>query len=119
MTRYEQFTSRIREGVAVVHPPSEVDLSNADELRTHCLAAVDVAGPRVVVDLAETTFLDSTALSVFVGLAKKLEADGGWLRLASANSSVGKILALTRLDTYLGNYASVDEAMRVSTRQQR
>lgn len=109
MHKFDWFT---RDEVAVVQPPDEVDLSNADDLRRCCQTAIDATGPRLVVDLGGTTFLDSSALSVFVGLARQLEADGGWLRLASGNSSgVRKFLEITQLDTVLGNYPSVDGAM--------
>jgi stage II sporulation protein AA (anti-sigma F factor antagonist) len=108
----ERFGWVIRDGVAVVSPPSELDLSNADRLRECCRAAIVAAGSRLVVDLAEITFMDSSALNVFVRLAKQLKADGGWLRLASGGSSVvQRLLNVTGLEASLGNYRSVEEAI--------
>lgn len=100
------------EGVAVVRAPIELDLSNADRFRDCCLAAINASGPMVVVDLAGTTFLDSTALNAFVQVAKQVEADGGWLRLASGdNPIVRKVLEITQLDAHLGNYPNVGKAL--------
>jgi len=119
----DQFSWATSRGVAVVHASGEVDLSTADRLRTCCRAALDSLGrevrpevgpeaPRVVVDLAETTFLDSSALGVLVGVAKQVDAQGGWLRLAAARLPVvRKVLEITQLDVSLGDYPTVDDAI--------
>jgi anti-anti-sigma factor len=112
-----QFGFSVRNGVAVVQVPGELDLSNQDHLRDCCRAAVDAVsasatGPRVVVDLSGTTYLDSSALGVFVEVAKQVASEGGWLRLASADSPVlRRVLEITQLVDYLGNYDSVDDAV--------
>jgi hypothetical protein len=50
---------------------------------------------------------------VFVQVAKRLAAEGGWLRLASADSPVlRRVLEITQLVDYLGDYDSVDDAVR-------
>ena len=81
----DQFSWSASGGVAVVHASGEVDLSTADRLRTCFQAALDASalearpevvpevGPRVVVDLSETTFMDSSALGVLVGVAKQVD----------------------------------------------
>jgi anti-sigma B factor antagonist len=102
----------MRDGVAVVCPPSEIDLHNANRLRVICQDAIEASGPRVVVDLSGTTFIDTTALGVFVGVWKQVKANGGWLRLVTGDSStVQKILILTGLDAILGSYPAVEDAM--------
>jgi anti-sigma B factor antagonist len=96
----------------VVCPPSELDIANADRLRDCCQAAIEACGPWVVVDLAGTQFLDSTALNVFVQVGKQAESEGGWLRLAAGDSpTVRKVLEITLLDAYFGNYPSVERAI--------
>lgn len=105
-----QFFWVTREGVAVVYPPRELDMSNAEELRQCCEDAMVRA--RVVVDLSSTRFLDSVALTVLVRVHKQLEAEGGWLRLAAGHGTmVQRILQVTGLESYLGNYPSVSKAI--------
>lgn len=65
-----------------------------------------------MVDLAHTTFLDSTSLGVLVGAAKLAAAQSGWLRLAAAtHPSVQRILEITQLNIALGLYPSVEAAI--------
>jgi len=120
----DQFSWSASGGVAVVHASGEVDLSTADRLRTCFQAALDASalearpevvpevGPRVVVDLSETTFMDSSALGVLVGVAKQVDAQGGWLRVAAAQHPVvRRVFEITQLDVSLGDYPTVVEAI--------
>lgn len=113
MTHDEQFSWLRGDGVLVIRAAGELDVHNADRLRVCCQEAIGTGGCRVVVDLADTTFMDSTALGVLVGLAKRTEATGGWLRLVTGNSApVQTLLKLTALDAVLGDYPSVKHAIR-------
>jgi anti-sigma B factor antagonist len=115
VTHVEDFAWYKREGVAVVCPPGEIDLYNADRLRVSCYDAVDASCPDLVVDLSGTTFMDATALAVFVGVSKRLQAQGGWLRLVTGDSTaVQKILKVTGLDGILGNFQNIDAAIAQS-----
>ena len=108
----ERFRVSTREGVSVVQPAGELDLSSVDRLRECCRAAVEASGPHLVIDLSETSFLDSSALGVFVGVATQLGADGGWLRFAGAqHPAVRKVLDITQVGTSLGNYSTVEDAL--------
>ena len=62
---------------SVVTPTGELDLAVKDALREVLQSLTGV----VTVDLADVTFLDSSAIGVFVGAHKRLIASGGALRL--------------------------------------
>ena len=108
----EPFSWIASEGVAVVTPPEELDLQNSDMLRVCCRDAIDGSSACVVVDLSKTRFMDSTALGVFVRVAKLAKAQGGWLRLVTGDSTaVQKVLRLTALDSRLGSYPDLESAI--------
>jgi anti-anti-sigma factor len=66
-----------------------------------------------VADLGATTYLDSTALYALVQIAQQAAARGGWLRLASVDSPmVRRIVEITRLETFLGDYPNVENAIQ-------
>jgi anti-sigma B factor antagonist len=66
---------------------------------------------QVVVDLAEATFLDSSALAVLVRAVKRCRMRGGDVRLSGMQPSVRLIFELTRLDRAFDMFASKDEAV--------
>lgn len=61
--------------VIVVH--GEVDLFTAPEFKERISASIDAGVERIVVDLTEVTFIDSSSLGVLIGAHKRLAADAG------------------------------------------
>jgi anti-sigma B factor antagonist len=96
-------------GAVVVHLRGELDLYNADEVR-HALADVASQRPdRVVVDLTEVEFVDSTALGVFVEARAKLENREAFL-LAAPGAEARRALEVSGLERHFGIHETVDAA---------
>lgn len=111
MSEGDGITWTSSQGVAVIHLAGEFDLVDVDHLRDCCHAAVAAFGSRVVLDLSETTFLDSSALGVLIGVARELHEQQGWLRFASVqNGAVARLFDITGVDRVLGLYDTVQEA---------
>jgi anti-sigma B factor antagonist len=66
---------------------------------------------RIVLDLTEVEFMDTSSLAVIVGHWKRLEAAGGTLVLAGARYRYTKTLWITGLAERLALYDSVDDAV--------
>lgn len=98
-----------RDGATVVHLGGELDLYNADEVRSALAQAIDGGAGRVVVDMAEVEFVDSTALGVLIEARSKLGADG--LRLAAPQIETRRTLQVSGLDRHLPVHDSVDDAL--------
>ena len=77
----------------------ELDLYTSSDLREGLRALVGQGATLVVVDLADVTFADSTAMAVLVAAVKLLRAVGGELVLKDPQPAVTKVLKLTGLDT--------------------
>ena len=82
------------DGTPVVVLTGELDMATSSRLRA-CLAVQD--GP-LVVDLADVTFLDSSALAVFNETQLRL---GGTLRLRDPSPFVRRVLAIAALDHWI------------------
>jgi anti-sigma B factor antagonist len=68
----------------------------------------------VVVDLTDTTFIDSTTLGVLVGGVKRLRPDGGQLVLVCSDRNITKIFEITGLDKVFTIHATLAEAVETT-----
>jgi anti-sigma B factor antagonist len=91
------------EGVPVVRVGGELDLHAAPELRSAFDGLIEQAPPAVVLDLTDTTFIDSTALGAIVGAHKRLGPEGR-LAVACSNEHVLRIFGYAGLDELLSLY---------------
>jgi anti-sigma B factor antagonist len=99
-------------GVPVVVTPEEVDITNADGLRTALIASSGRGHGLMVVDMSRTQFCDTAGLHALVSAHKQTVAQGGEVRLVISGAVVQRILALTGLDQVIPNFTSLQEALR-------
>ena len=99
-------------GVAVVSAPAEIDILNAEQLRTILREAGRRGHARVVVDMTGTRFCDSEGFSVLIGAHKWALAEGGGLRLVIPSSShVFRVFRAIGLGRFIPRFASLEEAL--------
>jgi anti-sigma B factor antagonist len=96
-----------RSGAVVVKLAGDLDLYNAEQVRSALASAID-RSPRVVVDLGEVDFIDSTALGAFVDAHRKLE---GGLRIANPQDAIRRALQVSGIDRHLKVHDTVDDAL--------
>jgi anti-anti-sigma factor len=98
-----------RNGSVIVRLAGELDLYNADDVRRALLQAVDAAPEKIVVDMAEVEFVDSTALGVLLEARSKLGRAG--LMLAAPRLETRRTLQVSGLDRHLPVHDSVEDAL--------
>ncbi len=98
-------------GHAVVVLQGELDLFTAPRFLMVLLESIEHGARRVVVDLTEVTFVDSTALGALIGAGKRLGGVEGSLAIVCPPGSIRRLLELTSLDSIIEIYASREEAL--------
>jgi anti-sigma B factor antagonist len=98
-------------GVVVVALVGEVDPYTAPELKKALIAAIEAGARRVIVDLTETTFIDSTTLGVLIGGVKRLRPEGGDLAIVVSDYNIRKIFEITLLDRIFAIFDTRDDAL--------
>jgi anti-sigma B factor antagonist len=88
----------------VIAVRGDVDLYSAPELRQRLDDLIGHGKTHVLVDLSETSFIDSTTLGVLVGAIKRLRVHGGRLALACDDPSILRVFGITGLDQVIGVY---------------
>lgn len=98
-------------GVAVIALSGELDLYTCPEFKTQLLQVIEGGAKLVVVDLTETTFIDSTALGVLIRGVERLKTQDGRLVVACSDPNIVKIFEVTGLDRIFSVCGSREEAL--------
>jgi len=100
-----------RDGIEVIDVQGEIDIYTAPRLRELLIDLVSQGEYRLVVNLDQVGFLDSTGLGVLVGGLRRVRARDGSLDLVCTQQPILKILKITGLTEVFGIYETVDQAI--------
>ena len=104
--------TRRENGTAVVSLQGELDLYNAQAVRTALADAADDAA-RVVVDMADVTFVDSTAMGLLIEARARLQDRAAFV-LAAPGLETRRALQVSGLDRHFTIADSVTAALETS-----
>jgi anti-sigma B factor antagonist len=99
-------------GHPVLAVTGEIDIYTAPLFKQAVVNLVSEGANDVVIDLSGVTFMDSSGFGTLLGATRRLRPLGGGLHLAGANSTIQRMLRLTRLDTIMQLYDSPDDAVK-------
>ena len=97
--------------IAVVDVSGTIDQEDADSLRAKLARMIELGHRQIVLDLAEITHLDSSALGSLVASQIRADKAGANLKIANAGKRLRDLLVLTRMTTVFDCYESVDAAV--------
>jgi anti-sigma B factor antagonist len=102
------------QGRTVVKLRGELDIANAPDLREQLLVMLDRHRPRrLILDLSELEFMDSSGTAVLVNTERRARMLGCTLALAAPQAAVSRVLRVSGLDQHfivLGSLNAADEA---------
>jgi anti-sigma B factor antagonist len=98
------------ERTSVISVDGELDLSTAPQLKWLLMDALEAGRDQLIVDLSRTTFMDSTALGVLVGVNRRLDADGR-LAIVCDHAKLLKVFELSGMDGVFTLAATLEEAL--------
>jgi anti-sigma B factor antagonist len=102
-------------GATVVRPSGErLDIEVAADFRAMLLSLIEQGHRRLVVDLNDVTFIDSSGLGALVSALKTLKRsdNGGDVRLARVQAPVVSLLEIIRLNRVFTTYPTVEQAVQ-------
>jgi anti-sigma B factor antagonist len=100
------------EDLAILVVGGEVDFEVSPQLKARMMRAIKAGRRRLVLDLSDVTFIDSTAIGVIAGAVEKLdEAGGGSLAIVCTHEKVMQIFEITGLDSVITVHPTREEAL--------
>jgi anti-sigma B factor antagonist len=104
-------TEQVSPTATVLALTGELDLYTCPELKTELLRVIEGGATLVVIDLAGTTFIDSTGLGVLIRGVERLRVNDGSLAVVCLDQNLTKIFEVTGLDRVFTIYDTRDEAL--------
>jgi len=112
MGAFDKTTFTDHGNIRVLHVPAELEVYTAPSLREASVNAVNDGRYHLLVDLSQTTFIDSTGWGVLVGMRNRVGRYGGTMRLAGPISGgVNSGLKITGLANVFEIVGSVEVAI--------
>jgi len=108
--RLETSTREI-DGVKVLDVTGEIDVYTAPQFKEAVNSILESGQKHLIINMAGVTYMDSSGFGTLLSATKRLRPQGGTVNLVKCNSSIDRILRITRLNTIFGTYDSVEEAI--------
>jgi anti-sigma B factor antagonist len=83
------------DGVAIVQVTGDLDCYTAPQLREALLGLIAEGSNQVILDVGQSSFIDSTGLGVLVGGLRRFRQEGGDMVLRSPTSTTIALLEVT------------------------
>jgi anti-sigma B factor antagonist len=107
----ELTTEQVADVTIVVLPGEQLDAGNAKEFKRD-IAAVLEPCRKVVFDLRELRFVDSSGLGAILSCLRQLNAKGGDLKLCEMTKPVRALFELVRMHKIFDIYVTKAEALQ-------
>lgn len=86
-------------------------LKEADEFKTALSKIIDKGYRKIVVDLSQCEFIDSTFLGALVVMLKRITSLGGDMKLIGFHPAVNSMMELTRMHRIFESFTNKEEAV--------
>jgi anti-sigma B factor antagonist len=99
------------DGARFVRVGGYLDFDVAPQFKKCVVRRIEEGDRRIVIDLSDVGFIDSTAIGVLVGVLKRLKEDGGSLAVVCVNDNVRGIFEMVGLENVIPLHPTRDEAV--------
>jgi anti-anti-sigma factor len=113
---FEVQAEELGDGIRCFTVRGELDMNTAPELENSLEGVVTGEGAKVVIDLSECDFIDSTGIALIVRTWQRLDSDGeaagnGKLVLCCDNTQVMRLLRITGVESSISVHGEREAAV--------
>jgi anti-sigma B factor antagonist len=95
----------------IVSLAGEIDLHHTPEVHKALVVACERQPPRLVINLAQVTYMDSSGIGTLVEVLRKVKAYRGALFLCCLSERVLSVFEITKLDHFFKIVTTEQEAL--------
>jgi anti-sigma B factor antagonist len=105
---------RTEGGVDIVKLPERLMMADSADARTSLKEIINSGSGKLILDLASTTFMDSSGLAVLVSSLQAARKKNGDVYLVNMSNTVRALFELTRLHTVFQIFDNEAAALRAA-----
>ena len=107
-----KFKSKEVKGVMIIELTGNVmGGPDATALNDQIHKLIDDKKKRIVIDLSDVKFINSSGLAMLIGGLNTMRKSGGEMKLARASEKIETLLEMTKLNTVFDVHKTVNEAV--------
>jgi anti-sigma B factor antagonist len=99
------------EGICVINISGNLDTTTSPDAESRINELINEDKDKMIVNLADTGFVSSAGLRVFLSTAKQITAKGGAVKFCGANDVVQEILDISGFSGILDVKDTLDDAI--------
>jgi anti-anti-sigma factor len=109
--RFALHEQPVDDETTVVTVRGEIHVSTAPEFSRLLAGSIAEGRTRLVLDLTDVAFIDSTGLSVLLNTLRRVTRAGGAMAIVATNPTVLRLFEITKLDTTFAIHAELRAAL--------
>ncbi len=102
-----------KNGIRILQFDGEFSVFFQEEIEKNINDNIDVAKEKLVLDLSDVNYLDSSGISIIVTTAQRIR---GKINLAGCQPNVKYVLELAEIDELVEFYNNIDDAVKALTK---
>jgi anti-sigma B factor antagonist len=107
------FNVREQDGVTIIDISGRITLGSGNqELRNHVNKVLEEGKNRILLNLAEISYIDSSGVGTLVGCFTSAQNRGASLKLLNLTKKIEDLLAITKLLTVFETFDNEQDAIR-------
>lgn len=106
-----QINSEDRSGISIFRVNGDIDINTSPEVKKSFNQTIAQKKDKVVINLKNVNYVDSSGLATLVEILKNLRAYGGKLKLTNLSAKVRGLFEITKLDKLFDISAEEEDAL--------
>ena len=106
-----QINERTEDNIPIVSIEGDIDLESSPKLRTFLKTKSTQKTPRLLLDFAGVTYIDSSGLATLIEYFQAVQGFGGKLALAALSPRVKNVFEIVRLEQIFSLHPDVPTAL--------
>ena len=96
--------------ILIFNVDGDIDINSSPEIRKIFDKPITEKVMKIVINLSDVSYVDSSGLATLVELLKKTKIYGGKLRLSNLSAKVKSLFEITKLEKLFEIFETVEEA---------